>query len=59
MKVKYICPECGSDGGVLADAFACWNEDKQEWELHDTYDDASCNDCGANFDVWKARKEEE
>jgi len=45
MKIKLKCPKCGGDN-ILADAYAGWNEDTQEWELHSTYDDRTCDDCG-------------
>lgn len=48
MKTKH-CPHCGSDNLVI-DAFASWNPALEEWELHSTYDDVVCNDCGENFD---------
>ena len=48
MNIKYTCPECHSEE-VLRDAFAEWNSDKQEWVLHDIYDDYCCNTCGLSF----------
>lgn len=46
MKTKLICRECGSEN-VLTDSFAIWNPDLQEYELHSTYDDTTCENCGA------------
>lgn len=43
-KEKPICHTCGSDN-VRKDAYAVWNEEKQEWELDTTYDDTACMDC--------------
>lgn len=47
-KVKLLCPSCGADA-VMRDAFATWDEDAQEWELHSVYDTFACNSCGAEF----------
>lgn len=46
--LKFKCPKCGSEEHVLRDAYAAWNEDEQEWELHDVYDYLVCNACGAD-----------
>lgn len=56
MTVKYICPECGSEN-VLADAWAAWNADKQEWELDNVFDACICSDCEAQFPSDNARQE--
>lgn len=42
VKVKKVCKYCGSDD-VRKDAWAEWDEDKQEWVLADVYD--SFNYC--------------
>jgi hypothetical protein len=40
-----VCRECGSED-VLADAFAEWNVEKQEWEINNIFDKgAYCNSC--------------
>ena len=45
-KFKIVCRHCGSEN-VLADAYAAWNVDKQEWELVNAFEDGSvCDDCG-------------
>lgn len=44
------CPHCDSEN-VLVDAFARWDDQAQSWELHDFYETAVCNDCGAGFDT--------
>ena len=39
------CQSCDSED-VLADAYAKWNIDTQEWELHNTFDNGSyCENC--------------
>lgn len=43
-KEKIVCSSCGGEN-VLADAWARWNVDKQEWELDNTFDDKFCEDC--------------
>lgn len=40
------CPRCGS-ANMVRDASARWNCDAGEWELCCTYDDMTCDDCGA------------
>jgi len=45
-RVKFVCPVCKSDR-ILRDAYASWNQETQEWELHDVYDYTACQDCGA------------
>lgn len=44
-KINVVCPCCGSKN-ILKDAYATWNTDAQDWELHSTYDDIVCEDCG-------------
>lgn len=43
-RVKFVCPVCKSDR-ILRDAYATWNQDTQEWELHSVYDYSTCQDC--------------
>jgi len=43
---KLVCTACGSTA-ISRDAFACWSEEEQCYELKSTLDDASCDDCGA------------
>lgn len=44
-KMIAVCRYCGSDD-VLADAFARWNVDGQQWEIGDVYDKgAFCHKC--------------
>lgn len=57
MKVKYVCPECGSEY-VAVDAWAWWHEDKQEFVLNEVFDAAICQDCEAQFSIADARQEE-
>ncbi len=44
------CKYCGSSD-VRADAWAEWNDEKQEWTLADTYENFWCeaceSDCGS------------
>jgi len=47
-KINLTCPYCGSDK-VLADAYAAWDVETQEWVLHSTYDDKRCDACGGEF----------
>lgn len=49
-RVKFVCPVCKSDR-ILRNAYASWNQDTQEWELHDVYDYTLCQDCdaGSNY----------
>lgn len=44
-KVKKICASCGSEEVVL-DAWACWDEEAQCWELKSTYEYSECLVCG-------------
>jgi hypothetical protein len=37
---RMVCSTCGSER-VLADAFARWNYENQEWELQNTFDKGS------------------
>lgn len=39
------CLNCGNDA-VLLDAFASWDDESQDWILHQYFDDAFCNTCG-------------
>jgi hypothetical protein len=39
-KLRMVCATCGSDQ-VLADAFAKWDVESQQWYLHATYDKGS------------------
>lgn len=43
-KIKKVCSHCGSDD-VRKDAWAKWDEDKQEWVLADFFDDDFCVVC--------------
>ena len=42
-----ICSNCGSTL-IVKDAAAMWDEISGEWELLTTYDDETCEGCGAN-----------
>jgi hypothetical protein len=44
-KQKPVCGNCGSSD-VLADAYASWNSETQDWELSNTFDKgAHCESC--------------
>lgn len=44
-KVKMVCSECGSSD-VLADAYAEWDVDAQDWVVQNVFDKgAYCNKC--------------
>jgi len=45
VKLRMVCGKCGSEA-VLADAFAEWDYDKQEWVINNVFDKgAYCNQC--------------
>ena len=46
-KIKKVCSTCGSEN-VLADAYAQWNVEKQDWELANVFDKNSY--CGGKCD---------
>ena len=41
---KPRCTACGSVE-ILRDAYACWDENQQEWVLHSCYDLYRCENC--------------
>jgi hypothetical protein len=44
-KIVAVCKECGSEA-VVADAYAVWSVETQQWEVGDVYDKgAFCHDC--------------
>jgi len=45
-----VCSTCGSDD-VVADAWAEWDVEKQEWVLRTHFDDKFCNDCEGSTHV--------
>lgn len=50
-KIRKVCSECGGVN-VLADAFAEWDEEKQEWVLQDVFDKNSfCTDCDGTVSI--------
>lgn len=56
-KMQPFCPNCGSTE-ICADGAARWDIETQDWVLSSTYDDMTCDDCGAehnllNTDNWK------
>lgn len=38
------CPQCGGTD-VKVDAWATWDVEEQQWELHSTYENYFCEDC--------------
>ena len=42
--MKKVCKHCGSEN-VVKDAWAEWDEDKQEWVLQQVFDYDYCTDC--------------
>lgn len=42
--VKKVCGTCGGEN-VRLDAWASWSVEDQQYELHETYDNAFCVDC--------------
>tara|TARA_R110000868_G_scaffold300126_1_gene560527 strand:+ start:52623 stop:52814 length:192 start_codon:yes stop_codon:yes gene_type:complete len=46
MKTRHMCSVCSSED-ILADAYAEWNIEKQEWQLQNVFDysGAFCNAC--------------
>lgn len=42
--ITKVCGWCGSDD-VKCDAWAVWSEEKQCWELGETFDHSHCNAC--------------
>lgn len=43
-KTKKVCSHCGSED-VRKDAWAKWDEDKQEWVLAEFFDNDFCVVC--------------
>lgn len=41
----FICERCGSDD-VVKDAYAVWDEKRQEWSLTSVFDAVTCLECG-------------
>ena len=45
MKTRHMCSVCSSED-ILADAYAEWNIEKQEWQLQNVfYTEAFCIAC--------------
>ncbi len=43
-KVRIVCRDCGSDD-VCRDAWAEWDEERQEWMLGTVFDAGHCEKC--------------
>jgi|2_EtaG_2_1085320.scaffolds.fasta_scaffold354327_1 hypothetical protein len=49
--VTKVCRYCGSEN-VLADAYAQWNKEDQEWEVRTVYDKGHyCDDCDGETSI--------
>ena len=58
-KLRMVCGRCGSED-VLADAFASWNFQLQEWQLDNTFDKGSvCNACDGECRIIEQETDEE
>jgi hypothetical protein len=57
-KVQPVCNRCGS-ADILADAYASWNFETQEWEISQAFDKgAFCPDCDGETKIhWKGADE--
>lgn len=44
MKIRPVCEHCGSSN-VCHDAWAVWDNDKQEWVLGNVFDYTFCQEC--------------
>jgi len=51
---RSVCLACKGTN-IVADAFAEWDEDRQEWVLRSTYDYHVCDDCGEE-DNWEMQE---
>lgn len=49
-RIKPVCTTCDSDN-VMADAFASWDVDEQQWELANSFDDMYCEACDMSCKV--------
>jgi predicted RNA-binding Zn-ribbon protein involved in translation (DUF1610 family) len=47
--MKPVCPRCGSDD-IVRDATARWDVDSGCWSLSGTFDNETCDTCGAEGD---------
>jgi ssDNA-binding Zn-finger/Zn-ribbon topoisomerase 1 len=57
MKEVPTCKYCGSKD-VLADAYAQWNEEKDEWEIANVFDEkgAFCPECDGETAIkWREK----
>ena len=43
-RIKQVCTTCGSDD-VIIDAWAKWDVETQQAELHNVFDNRFCNNC--------------
>ena len=44
------CTTCGGDN-VLRDAWACWSNEQQTWELAQVFDHTFCEDCETDCQI--------
>lgn len=50
MKIRKICNNCGS-ANVVTDAWACWDEDAQEWVLDEVFEYEYCCNCEQDISI--------
>jgi len=50
MKIKKVCSNCGSEN-IVADAYAVWSIELQNWELAGVYDNTTCIDCEVEDEI--------
>lgn len=48
-KIKKVCSKCGSTE-LKWDAWAIWNEDKQDFDLYNCFDYVWCDGCESEVD---------
>lgn len=48
VKVKIVCPYCGSDN-VARDAACRWNAETQQWEISGLMDSGGCDSCDSEL----------
>ena len=50
-KKTRMVTDCCESEEALRDAYAKWDVPKQEWELFNVFDAATCNDCGEECNI--------
>ena len=49
-KVKPVCTHCGGSN-ILFDAVSCWDVERQEQVMINTFDNIDCEDCGGECSI--------